>query len=70
MCVCLRCCLQQGVGVEGPLVDDEGYPRADVNVYQIRTARHNISCKQQCVFVSGVFYDSRGQYESLIWPFR
>ncbi|XP_047446756.1 26S proteasome non-ATPase regulatory subunit 9 [Mugil cephalus] len=36
----------QGVGVEGPLVDDEGYPRADVNVYQIRTARHNISCLQ------------------------
>ncbi|XP_035514627.1 26S proteasome non-ATPase regulatory subunit 9 [Morone saxatilis] len=36
----------QGVGVEGPLVDEEGYPRADVNVYQIRTARHNISCLQ------------------------
>uniref|UniRef100_A0A8C7Z3U6 Proteasome 26S subunit, non-ATPase 9 n=1 Tax=Oryzias sinensis TaxID=183150 RepID=A0A8C7Z3U6_9TELE len=35
----------QGVGVEGPLVDAEGYPRADVNLYQIRTARHNISCK-------------------------
>ncbi|XP_069555485.1 26S proteasome non-ATPase regulatory subunit 9 isoform X1 [Brachyistius frenatus] len=36
----------QGVGVEGPLVDVEGYPRADVNVHQIRTARHNISCLQ------------------------
>ncbi|XP_037536305.1 26S proteasome non-ATPase regulatory subunit 9 isoform X1 [Nematolebias whitei] len=36
----------QGVGVEGPLVDDEGYPRADVNLYQIRAARHNISCLQ------------------------
>ncbi|XP_013872828.1 26S proteasome non-ATPase regulatory subunit 9 [Austrofundulus limnaeus] len=36
----------QGVGVEGPLVDEEGYPRADVNLYQIRTARHNISCLQ------------------------
>uniref|UniRef100_A0A3P9HCS3 26S proteasome non-ATPase regulatory subunit 9 n=1 Tax=Oryzias latipes TaxID=8090 RepID=A0A3P9HCS3_ORYLA len=36
----------QGVGVEGPLVDAEGYPRADVNLYQIRTARHNISCLQ------------------------
>ncbi|KAF7669891.1 hypothetical protein LDENG_00100610 [Lucifuga dentata] len=36
----------QGVGVEGPLVDSEGYPRADVNIYQIRTARHNISCLQ------------------------
>uniref|UniRef100_A0A8D3CHF4 26S proteasome non-ATPase regulatory subunit 9 n=1 Tax=Scophthalmus maximus TaxID=52904 RepID=A0A8D3CHF4_SCOMX len=36
----------QGVGVEGPLVDAEGFPRGDVNVYQIRTARHNISCLQ------------------------
>lgn len=43
---------QQGVGVEGPLVDAEGYPRADVNLYQIRTARHNISCKQPHVRVS------------------
>ncbi|XP_068559888.1 26S proteasome non-ATPase regulatory subunit 9 [Cebidichthys violaceus] len=36
----------QGVGVEGLLVDAEGFPRADVNVYQIRTARHSISCLQ------------------------
>ncbi|XP_074493948.1 26S proteasome non-ATPase regulatory subunit 9 [Sebastes fasciatus] len=36
----------QGVGVEGPLVDGEGFPRDDVNVYQIRTARHSISCLQ------------------------
>ncbi|KAM3849766.1 26S proteasome non-ATPase regulatory subunit 9-like [Diretmus argenteus] len=36
----------QGVGVEGPLVDEEGFPRSDVNLYQIRTARHNISCLQ------------------------
>uniref|UniRef100_A0A3Q3MA64 26S proteasome non-ATPase regulatory subunit 9 n=1 Tax=Labrus bergylta TaxID=56723 RepID=A0A3Q3MA64_9LABR len=36
----------QGVGVEGPLVDEEGFPRADVNLYQIRAARHDISCLQ------------------------
>ncbi|XP_045559080.1 26S proteasome non-ATPase regulatory subunit 9 isoform X2 [Salmo salar] len=36
----------QGVGMEGPLVDAEGFPRADVNVYQIRTAKHSISCIQ------------------------
>ncbi|KAI1901166.1 hypothetical protein AGOR_G00057390 [Albula goreensis] len=36
----------QGVGTEGPLVDLEGYPRSDVDVYQIRTARHSISCLQ------------------------
>ncbi|KAG7489595.1 26S proteasome non-ATPase regulatory subunit 9 [Solea senegalensis] len=36
----------QGVGIEGPLVDAEGFPRADINIYQIRTARHSISCLQ------------------------
>ncbi|CAG08436.1 unnamed protein product [Tetraodon nigroviridis] len=36
----------QGVGMEDSLVDEEGYPRADVNLYQIRTARHSISCLQ------------------------
>ncbi|KAM4616224.1 26S proteasome non-ATPase regulatory subunit 9 [Polymixia lowei] len=36
----------QGVGTEGPLVDAEGFPRSDVNLYHIRTARHNISCLQ------------------------
>eukprot|EP00073_Rattus_norvegicus_P042239 XP_008772125.1 PREDICTED: 26S proteasome non-ATPase regulatory subunit 9-like [Rattus norvegicus] len=29
-----------------PLVDCEGYPRADVDLYQVRTARHNIICLQ------------------------
>ncbi|KAL0979394.1 hypothetical protein UPYG_G00184510 [Umbra pygmaea] len=36
----------QSVGMEGPLVDAEGFPRADVNVYQIRNARHSIHCLQ------------------------
>lgn len=36
----------QGVGTGDPLVDEEGFPRADVNLYQIRNARHNISCLQ------------------------
>lgn len=36
----------QRVGMEDSLVDEEGYPRADVNLYQIRTARHSISCLQ------------------------
>lgn len=37
---------QKGVGMNEPLVDCEGYPRADVDLYQIRTARHNIICLQ------------------------
>lgn len=43
--------------MEGSLVDEEGYPRADVNLYQIRTARHNISCEnnQTMIFVSAKF---------------
>lgn len=27
-----------------PLIDDDGYPRADVDVYQVRHARHKIIC--------------------------
>ncbi|KAM5193172.1 26S proteasome non-ATPase regulatory subunit 9 [Mantella aurantiaca] len=37
---------QKNVGMDGPLVDIEGYPRADVDLYQIRTARHSIICLQ------------------------
>ncbi|KAM5312460.1 26S proteasome non-ATPase regulatory subunit 9 isoform 1-T2 [Glossophaga mutica] len=37
---------QKGVGMHEPLVDCEGYPRSDVDVYQVRTARHNIVCLQ------------------------
>ncbi|XP_069071021.1 26S proteasome non-ATPase regulatory subunit 9 isoform X2 [Pleurodeles waltl] len=36
----------KSVGLTGPLVDNEGYPRADIDVYQVRTARHNIACLQ------------------------
>ncbi|XP_056318442.1 26S proteasome non-ATPase regulatory subunit 9 [Danio aesculapii] len=35
-----------GVGTDGPLVDVEGFPRADVDLYKVRTARHSISCLQ------------------------
>lgn len=37
---------QKGVGMNEPLVDAEGFPRADVDIYQVRTARHNIICLQ------------------------
>uniref|UniRef100_A0A2R9A0N6 Proteasome 26S subunit, non-ATPase 9 n=1 Tax=Pan paniscus TaxID=9597 RepID=A0A2R9A0N6_PANPA len=35
---------QKGIGMNEPLVDCEGYPRSDVDLYQVRTARHNIIC--------------------------
>ena len=35
--------LQQGhVGVSGPLVDNDGYPRNDIDIYAVRTARNRI----------------------------
>ncbi|XP_078277254.1 26S proteasome non-ATPase regulatory subunit 9 isoform X2 [Rhinoraja longicauda] len=37
---------QKHAGMDGPLVDVEGYPRSDIDVYQVRTARHNIICLQ------------------------
>jgi len=37
---------QGNVGMDSALVDSEGYPRNDVDVVQVRTARHNIICLQ------------------------
>ncbi|NXU34956.1 PSMD9 ATPase, partial [Drymodes brunneopygia] len=37
---------RSGVGMHEPLVDAEGFPRADIDLYQVRTARHNIICLQ------------------------
>ncbi|CAM1302412.1 PSMD9 (predicted) [Pycnogonum litorale] len=35
---------QKNVGMDEPLVDENGYPRNDIDVYQVRTARHKIIC--------------------------
>lgn len=32
------------VGMDGKLVDSEGYPRADIDLYKVRTARQQIIC--------------------------
>ncbi|XP_069789385.1 26S proteasome non-ATPase regulatory subunit 9 [Narcine bancroftii] len=37
---------QNHAGMDEPLVDVEGYPRTDIDVYQVRTVRHNIICLQ------------------------
>ncbi|EDW42286.1 26S proteasome non-ATPase regulatory subunit 9 [Drosophila sechellia] len=34
------------VGMNGPLVDPEGFPRNDIDVYQVRLARQTIICLQ------------------------
>jgi hypothetical protein len=36
---------QRGVGMSEPLVDKDGYPRNDIDVYSVRKARHDINCK-------------------------
>ncbi|KAF0980836.1 hypothetical protein FDP41_012761 [Naegleria fowleri] len=35
-----------GVGLKTPLVDDEGFPRADLDLNDIRSKRHRIACLQ------------------------
>ena len=37
---------QKGVGMHGKLIDDENYPRSDIDVYAVRVARNRIICKE------------------------
>ena len=32
------------VGMNGPLIDNEGYPRNDIDIVKVRTARQKIIC--------------------------
>ncbi|ETV72448.1 hypothetical protein H257_12571 [Aphanomyces astaci] len=34
------------IGLKGPLVDDEGFPRSDIDVYTVRHKRHRFACLQ------------------------
>ena len=36
---------QGGVGMKGALTDAEGFPRADIDLYAVRTARNRIICE-------------------------
>ena len=36
---------QGGVGMKGALIDAEGFPRADIDLYAVRTARNRIICE-------------------------
>ena len=33
-------------GLRGNLVDAEGFPRSDIDVYEVRKARHDLACLQ------------------------
>ncbi|CAG9764685.1 unnamed protein product [Ceutorhynchus assimilis] len=37
---------QNGVGMNDPLVDQEGFPISNIDTYQVRHARHRIICLQ------------------------
>lgn len=37
--------------MSGPLVDNDGYPRNDIDIYAVRTARNRIISEQQCACV-------------------
>lgn len=37
--------LKHNVGMTERLVDNEGFPRNDIDVYQVRTARNKIICR-------------------------
>ncbi|XP_073255532.1 26S proteasome non-ATPase regulatory subunit 9-like [Porites lutea] len=37
---------QKGVGMHEKLIDDENYPRSDIDVYTVRVARNRIICLQ------------------------
>lgn len=36
--------MQNHVGMSDSLIDSDGFPRADIDVYQIRHARHKMIC--------------------------
>ena len=36
---------QGGVGMKGALIDTEGFPRADIDLYAVRMARNRIICE-------------------------
>lgn len=38
------------VGMHDPLVDADGFPRNDIDVYKVRHARHRIICKLVYIF--------------------
>ena len=35
---------EKGVGINGPLVDADGFPRNDIDVPVVRDARHQVAC--------------------------
>lgn len=45
--------LQNGVGMDDPLLDKAGFPRSDIDVHAVRIARHDIAGnpKTECAYI-------------------
>lgn len=41
----------KNVGMHGPLLDSEGFPRSDIDVVAVRTARNRIICMFDHIFI-------------------
>ena len=64
--------LQHNIGMSEPLVDDEGYPRSDIDVYAVRTARNKIISKLKGRYASsrcsrGCLVTDTGHMISIPW---
>lgn len=42
---------QKGVGMNEKLIDEDNYPRSDIDVYTVRVARNRIICKKYICFM-------------------
>ena len=42
---------QKGVGMNEKLIDEDNYPRSDIDVYTVRVARNRIICKKYIFFM-------------------
>lgn len=40
--------------MDEPLVDDQGFPRNDIDVYQIRLTRNRLICKYKFIISKGL----------------
>lgn len=57
---------QQGnVGTKEPLVDSEGYPRNDIDVYQVRIARNKLACEEYILVLAIVWFNIQLEYLGL-----
>jgi hypothetical protein len=46
------------VGMKGSLVDEEGYPRGDIDIHGVRIARNRIASRYSCMLPTAVSVDA------------